>query len=652
MRSLKTDMDLRVLGWRYENIRGGLRDVSISLDSSPGRWTLIQMPNGTGKTTTMSLLRAVFSGEALTPQEVYDLRAADITETGLFELRMSINNKPFRIQLRLDFKNRTHQYWTARSEVRSGGLEEGLSLPPELKRLLSRDFTRLFVFDGELAKEIRTVGKDRAANAIRILYRLDHLDMLNVKVERLVEEQQQRAAAVSTATERRGVTRWKRQYETVVTRRTALGTEQKELHKRRKEMESRKTTVAALISGRIDQDEALRKRKEQLERERQTIDLSLLEAGHQGMSSLRVPAKIHPGIQQRLVALGGKLTHLKLPKTISVEFFKELAEQQDCVCGRPVTEPIKRAILERAENYLAEDQILVINQMKAALRESSADPEEFTRVATQLASILRQLRLNTMAHDQLELERVEAGDTELEHLRHENQQLERDLDTNAQKIEKLTTRDPARQRALSASSENNIPLCDIEVKRCQEKLATATNTLRFVLQSECVKTLVSKISALAQLRLTERVRIATNEKLAQIVPSESLRVSRIGGALELESRQLSSKTGVSEGQSLAVAYAFLTSLLTEAPYKLPFIVDSPAVSLDTAVRRDVGDLIPELFDQMIMFVISSEREGFADAFYQREGVRYITLWRDGEDVTQARDGLEYFRSFHQREGVE
>jgi len=645
-------MELRVLGWRYENIRGGLRDVSISLDSSPGRWTLIQMPNGTGKTTTMSLLRAAFSGEALTPQEVYDLRASDTTETGLFELRMSINSKPFRVQLRLDFKNRTHQYWTARSEVRSGGLEEGLSLPPELKRLLSRDFTRLFVFDGELAKEIRTVGKDRAANAIRILYRLDRLDMLNVLVDRLVEEQQQRSAAISTATERKGVTRWKRQYEAAAARRATLGAEQKDLQKHRKEMENRKATVAALISGRIDQDDALRKRKEQLDRERQTIDVSLIEAVHEGMSGLRVPAKIHPNIQERLVALGSKLTRLKLPKTISAEFFKELAEQPECVCGRPVTESIKKAILERASNYLAEDQILVINKMKSALRESSADSEEFTQVTTRLSGVLRQLRLNKMAHDQLELDRVEAGDTELEKLRDENGQLDRDLDINAQKSERLTTRDPARQRALSANPENNIPLCDAEVKRCQEKLATATNTLRFVLQSERVKELVTEISGLAQVRLRERVRLATNEKLALLAPSESIRVSRIGGALELESGQLASKAGVSEGQSLAVAYAFLTSLLTEAPYKLPFIVDSPAVSLDTAVRREVGELIPDLFEQMIMFVISSEREGFADAFYQREGVRYITLWRDGEDITQARDGLDYFRSFHQREEAE
>jgi hypothetical protein len=101
---------------------------------------------------------------------------------------------------------------------------------------------------------------------------------------------------------------------------------------------------------------------------------------------------------------------------------------------------------------------------------------------------------------------------------------------------------------------------------------------------------------------------------------------------------------------LAVAYAFLTSLLSEAPYQLPFIVDSPAVSLDTRVRREVGELIPALFGQMIMFVISSEREGFADAFYDRTDVRYITLWRKTlNDPTEVGDGLPFFRSFHSLE---
>ena len=109
-----------------------------------------------------------------------------------------------------------------------------------------------------------------------------------------------------------------------------------------------------------------------MDAERQTIDRAIFEATTQGMTVLRSPAKIHPNIVERLRALGDKLTRLKLPKTISAEFFKELAEQPECVCGREITPPFKAAILSRADSYLAEDQILVINKMKLALRESSA----------------------------------------------------------------------------------------------------------------------------------------------------------------------------------------------------------------------------------------------------------------------------------------
>ena len=121
------------------------------------------------------------------------------------------------------------------------------------------------------------------------------------------------------------------------------------------------------------------------------------------------------------------------------------------------------------------------------------------------------------------------------------------------------------------------------------------------------------------------------------------------GAIELGSSGLAAMGGVSEGQSLAVAYAFLTSLFEDAPYRLPFIVDSPAISLDVAVRREVGELVPELFDQMIMFVISSERPGFADAFYTRSGVRYVTLWRTSEEATEVSYDADVFRTFHDQD---
>lgn len=638
-------MEIRVLGWRYENIRGGLRDATIDIESSC-RWTLIQMPNGTGKTTTMSLFRAVFSNEALTADVVREFRSADADETGLFETQLLVDGKPFRCQLRLDYRDGSHSYWTARSALREGGLEEGWLLPAELRRLFHPDFVRLFVFDGELAKEIRAVGKERATQAIRTLYRLDRLKELHQQVIRVVEAQQERAAAISTATEQKGVRRWLNQLTALNRTKELLLHEQTRQQGRQAALEKRKTFIAAQISSHIEQDDQLKQRKADLDEQRRGLDRDILELTLHSLGLLRSPARLHPRILARLQGLGDRLNKLKLPKTVSEEFFRELAQQNECVCGRTLGDAERAAILDGAQRYLADDQIAVINKMKLMLRESVANEQEFTSVIQGLKSKLRGLRENQKSQDRLEIERVEAGDTELERLRNELRTIDGELQHIAAALLKLTTKDMSRQTALGCSSENNLPKCEAEIKRCELKLETATKTRRFARQADVVKQLLCSIEAIALEKLRERVRQATNKKLEVLAPSEGLRVARISGSLELEANKLASKSSVSEGQSLAVAYAFLTSLLADAPYRLPFIVDSPAVSLDIAVRREVGTLIPDLFGQMIVFVISSERAGFADSFYERQETKYFTLWRESQEVTQVRTGLPFFQQFH------
>jgi hypothetical protein len=49
---------------------------------------------------------------------------------------------------------------------------------------------------------------------------------------------------------------------------------------------------------------------------------------------------------------------------------------------------------------------------------------------------------------------------------------------------------------------------------------------------------------------------------------------------------------------------------------------------------------------MVMFVISSEREGFADPFYSKKGVRFCTIWRDQDGKTQTNDEKTFFTQFH------
>ncbi|MDP2450748.1 MAG: hypothetical protein Q8M93_04745 [Polaromonas sp.] len=644
-------MDIRVLGWRYEGIRGGLANITIDLGSEPARWTLIQMPNGTGKTTTMTLFRAAFSHEAWTPERVRSLRANDETKTGLFEVSLSIDRKLFRLQLKFDYIAGTCVYWTTRSELSGGGLEEGWLLPSDIRRLMTSEFVRLFVFDGELAKEIRTVGKDRAAAAIKTLYKIDLLSELEQRMQRLISAEQDRASSVSTASEQKGVSRWKNAVSQCKATRTRLASEALTLERERTEQENRKIELEAKVATRITSDASLVVRSNALKAERLELDKQIFDTSVQALSAFRTPAKLGVRLLDRLHALGGKLNHLKLPKTISSEFFRELAEQQRCVCGREISDVEKTAILERADLYLADDQIAVINKMKLALRECRADDATFGDLVEALKGHLRLLSTNSRALDQVELDLIEAGDTEVESWRNELAGIAAKLPILYSKLEKINTREPTRQKILGCADDTNIPMCEAELERCEKKLATATNTRNFTHQASATRRLIGKLIAKSLDGLREHVRIATNEKLIKLAPSESLQVSKIGGALELASSGLVAKEGVSEGQSLAVAYAFLTSLLADAPYKLPFIVDSPAVSLDTEVRREVGELIPELFGQMIMFVISSEREGFADAFYDRDDVRYLTIWRDAAGKTATGDGLADFRSFHSAESL-
>jgi DNA sulfur modification protein DndD len=644
-------MQLRVTGWRYENIRGGIRDVVIDLRDDP-RWTLIQMPNGTGKTTTMTLLRTALTGVELTPAEIADMRADDGAEEGLFELRLDIDGKPHRIQVILDFVGRTCGFNTIRAQEQSGGSEPGLHLPLALKRLLSPEFVKLFVFDGEFAKDIRAVGKDRTTTSIRTLYRLDQLDRLRKDITKLVADEQARASEVSNASKQQGLTRLSNSRDEAVALLKGLQKKQRAHVREEGEKRTRLEEVSRAIAVRNAQDERYRKRRAELDGELGEHESSIRELTTAALSAMRTPTKVSPALLTRLRTLGDRLTTLQLPKTISSEFFHELARSKFCVCDTPIGEKEKTAIIAGASRYLAEDQITVINRMKKTVRESDATGSEFGESAAELRKRLRLLRGVQQSLDSLQQEQVAGGDTELDALLKEQAELKRRLEELARDMEMLGTSDRTRQATLQASWKTNIGLCRAEVKVREGKLATATNTFNFVNAAQRVTGLVDKVAEDALERLRESVRVATNEKLERLAASEPLRVARIGTALELSSEGHSAKGGVSEGQSLSIAYAFLTSLLSQAPYKLPFIVDSPAVSLDVQVRREVGEIIPELFDQMIMFVISSERDGFADAFYARQDVRFITIWRDGATGSRMEEGLDAFRAFHSAEVVD
>jgi DNA sulfur modification protein DndD len=57
-------MRIELAGWSSEGLRCPDIEIKLMTDDKIAPVSLIQMPNGTGKTTTLTMIRAAMSGEA------------------------------------------------------------------------------------------------------------------------------------------------------------------------------------------------------------------------------------------------------------------------------------------------------------------------------------------------------------------------------------------------------------------------------------------------------------------------------------------------------------------------------------------------------------------------------------------------------------
>lgn len=631
-------MKIRVTDWQYRNLRGiGAGELSIELGSPLKRWCLIQMPNGTGKTTTMKLIRAVLSGQKFMPEEVHRYRADDVVKEGAFELGLMIDDKQFRRKLSFDFENGGYSYSMLQAKERGGGLEFGRELPLDLRRRLRPNFTRLFVFDGELAKDIRAVDKAEADRAIKVLYQLDDLSALCGRVEDVVSTRQDAAAPISSAKSPQGMTQRRNALNKAESVLSELKKELSDLRETESELEEQRKQVEAKIKTHIDENGDLKAAEDEINSEAEFILGEVQSATIIAMDAFRMPTTLSPTIQKRLSNLGKTLTDARLPKSVSSEFFSELAKKETCICARPIGDEERAAILERKEDYLAKDQIAAISTMKEKLKNSGEPATSFQSTCTVLGKHIEAQRINEVKRNKLMQELADSGNEEVEKLIERSGEINTELGSLSEKIKGLEKTNPA------SKPDNNIPLARKRRDDCKEKLEVASGSYKLARQRDVLVRHLKEIEKRTLNDLRETIRKETNERLEGLVRMEKLRVAKIDGALMLTSDRVADRQGVSEGQSLSVAYAFLTSLLSKAPFQLPFIVDSPAGSLDLEVRREVSRIIPDLFNQMIMFVLTSEQPGFSETFYDREDTCFVSLSKVPDGDIHREYGLEAFK---------
>ncbi|MDB9302389.1 hypothetical protein PN417_15820 [Halorubrum ezzemoulense] len=640
-------MNLRIEEIRYQNIRdiGSLHlEFTKPGTSEPRHISLVQMPNGTGKTTTMGLIRHLILGSELDNETVMGYEPEAGASEGEFTIGFAAGDDRFRIHMDLDYDLGTVSYRHSYPQREDGGMNSDHFLPLELENILTEEFVDLFVFNGELTDDFIETGENKAENALKIVTRLDRVEAQRAAIDRVIEEQQDEDGAKTE----QGLKQVKSLLESREDRLARLKQTRDRLKEDISEHNSQIENLKEEREEIISKDkEALEKYQEyqekikELETTLQTNSASLLD-------DMRVPSKLSSSFHEDFTTLLEHMRVLRLPKSTSKEFFSELAEQDTCVCGRDLDEKHRNEIRENAERFLSDEDVGVLNALKERLG-SISEPVALDEELEELRETRKELKKYQTQRDQLGL-----SDENLEEKKQDlTRQIESekmDRENKKQKVEYLTTDDKGLRQRHNLDWESNIPESKREVTKYKEKVEAATDTVTFSAQAEKLDMIFDDFVSQAVAEVKHDQISKTNQRLNRILKRSSVQIDSIDDSINLKN-----KSGSSEGQSLAVAYAYLSTLFEGSAVDMPFVIDSPAVSLDHKVRSEVAPIISQLFDQVIAFIISTEKEGFVENLEPAtdNDINYYTVYKtDSPGELRMHDDKNFFMDFTSEEEEE
>lgn len=632
-------MKMTILEIEYKNIRKitTLKLPFTKPDGSVISHNFIMMANGTGKTTTMALIKGLLDGTAAdwTTAKVRSF-APTLTEadTGEFSITVKFDDKQYKYFLCMNYKDGTVQVATS---APLKGREAGLHLPESIRGIFTPEFVRRFVFDGEQAEKTMDSSSNEADETIRYLYRLDELDEILASNQRILAEIQNTEGKRGTSSS----------LSNLRTRQSDINAICNKLRERCEKLYQEIAEFEAEKAEKEEQRQELDKSYEKLNQEKNNIlkdqqknrgEIDEKITSILGM--IKSPYLLSEGLCTKMFELGNSMKKLKLPKTIAKDFFMELASAERCVCDRCIGERERAAIRRRADQYLGSDQQSVLNTIKSSLMDSVYD-ERLKKAFEELEELRAQAnRLDTRFKTNEE-KLIKAGGEKAQELQKRIEELISLISIARDELERIESKD---ENDDSLTEENNLHKADQKFKYYEQEIAKATRTNTALRKKELVDSLVNEIKLKATTALKQEIVRKTNEKLLQVITDDYVEIESIDRYIKLKGR-----AGASEGQTLSIAYCFLGTLFEDSELEFPFVIDSPTGKMDFEKRQAVADIIPSVFNQMIAFVQSAEVERFADRFYANPDSQYFTVVASTQNQSVVvHEGIDFFDSY-QRE---
>lgn len=607
---------------------------------------LLQMPNGTGKTTMIKLLSATLTGkiENWSAKETREFMGkSNDTNTGEFRLELSIeesnkHTKNISFIVRFDFEHGVTELFTIRNV--ESGLEKGHRPPPSLRQFISQGCVDVFCFQGDKIKDIIDSQKEDAEVTINAFFGFDDIAEFLNDIKNYHREATQSGAPAN----QRNVDSLEALKQSWEERSTVLFNrlgEEKGKKKDNKiildELKDKYQKIITASSKQAENQERLTKAKEDAEGSVRDNLISLWD-------ELKNPFILSDNLLDGLNEFRTNLEAMKLPGG-SRAFFEELIELDDgCICGEPLIPARVSHIRSKIDEYLGTEDANIVNGIKEQINETYKNGYQSEHLKDKFIKLEDSIASQTIAETDLDafLEDIKNNanieDKEIIEKYGKAASYDTKLDGRITALEKEYSPDKSERLRPEEcfsykAAENAIEELSIELGKMSNRrdITDAYQLIKDVITT-------SKENSLNEIKTL--LKKSTNEKIKETLPAGSpLEVIELDKYLKLGWED-TVQTEASGAQNIIIAYSFARSVLEEADIEFPLIVDHPVANVDENNRRTLGSKLGLMMHQFIGFLIDTERQGFLDGVRESGDVRYISLFSDIEGNKAFIDEIE------------
>lgn len=600
--------------------------------------TIFNGQNGAGKTALFTSLSWCLYGEAvLVPDQLVSKRAISEANPGdrvtarvtlaflhngeRFLARREVSGVRLKDEVKLRYDG---QSTFMLMRIRPDGQSRPIDNPTgTLNAILPENVRTYFFFDGEKIDEFARVDhEDEVKHAVRNVLDIEILDRAKAHLGAVARELRSELKNSSSG-------ELENLLETDEARRQELDKVEQELDLKQAEhraakkqfesLEQRLSEIAA-VKDFTTLRAALSRELQHAEERRDDVRQSIRDAVNRAAAVFATHA-----LQKALAVLDEKREKGEIPPGIRQQFLQDLLEAMVCICGRPIgpaSVEYERLTILLNKTFPSDLEDLVL--------QSGGDVRNVHRRASEIPGQIRTLLEKKVALDghiskldaQLDEISRKLSAFNLEQVA-ELEKKRSDYAFSLQQIETDIHRLKGRIEQISLDLERLAK--QIEAAKKSEKKAQAI-TGRFVLAQQSADA-IGKIAEVFASQMRQQIREQA-QKIFQMLIWKTTHFQQIrltdDYSLDVIDRYgLPARPDLSAGERQVLSLAFITAMAKVSGKEAPLVMDTPFGRLSGEHRANITEHIPELADQLVLFVTDEElREGARKNLEQRIGAEY------------------------------